>query len=62
MDAKRIFPAFSRNNWLTVAKDLQAEFAAHRREVLAGITLLVARLLISSQMREAINEGEQDSA
>ena len=62
MDAEGILPAFSSDNGLTIAEDLQAEFAANRREVLAWITLLVARFFIASQMCEAISEGEQDAA
>ena len=61
MDAECILPAFSRDNGVTITKDLQAEFAAYRREVIAGITLLVSRFLISSQMWEAISEGEKDA-
>ena len=62
MDAKSILPAFSRDNGVTIPEDLQAEFAAHRREVLSRITLLVAWLLIASEMREAVSEWEQDAA
>ena len=62
MDAEGILPAFSRNNGVTVTEDLQAEFAAHRREVLTRITLLVARLVIAAEMRKPITEWEKDAA
>ena len=62
MDAERILPAFSRDNRLTIAEDLQAEFAANRREVLSRIALLVMRLVIAAEMRKPITEWEQDAA
>ena len=62
MDTEGILPTFGCDDRSTITEDLQAEFAANRREVLAWITLLVARFFIASQMCEAISEGEQDAA
>ena len=62
MDAKRILPACSRDNRLTITEDLQAELAAHRGELLTRIALPVVRFLIAAEMREPITEWEQDAA